>query len=106
MSDIDIQLQWHSPDQCFAAVLMRDGEAWYLGGALVGMGAPGEAVDNLLDQAFHLVVVGENFLTEDPISLEDRLWLFKLLDGRIDSKVNDEMYQAVRAANGGKDPYA
>lgn len=103
--DIDIKLQWHSPDEVFAAVLMRDGEPWFLNGALVGMsGDPGDAVAEVIEQAIHLVTHGESFLIEGEIELPDRIWLFKLLDQG--SLASDEMYAAVREANGGKDPYS
>jgi hypothetical protein len=106
MTDIDVKLQWHSPESCWAAVLMRDGEPWYLNGALVGFASQaGDAVTDLLRSATHLVEFGENFLTDRQVSLEDRVWLFKLLDRG--NRVNDidRMYQAIREANGGKDPY-
>jgi hypothetical protein len=107
MPDIDVKLQWHSPDLAWAAVFMRDGEPWYLDGALVGMveSTPGDAVTELLAIAQHLVITGENFLTEGQIALADRIWLFKLLDVAQGGTVDDEMYSAIRAANGGVDPY-
>lgn len=103
--DIDIKIQWHSPDQMFAAVLVRDGKEWYLDGALVGMGSmPDKAVAELLELARYLVIEGENFLTDGPLSLEDRIWLFKVLDqGALAN--GDRMYVAIREANGGQDPY-
>jgi len=102
--DIDVKLQWHSPDRVFAAVLVRDGEPWYLNGALVGMsGDPGDAVAELIEQAIHMVTTGESLLMEGEIELADRIWLFKLLDQG--SLANDTMYAAVRDANGGVDPY-
>ena len=107
MSDINVKLQWHAAEQCHVAVLIRDGEPWFLDGALVGMGStPGAAVDGLIYEAIHLVTEGENFLTRRPIALAHRIWLFKLLDGTIDFTRNEEMYTAIRAANGGEDPYA
>jgi hypothetical protein len=106
MPNIDIRIQWHSPDQVYAAVLVRDGQEWYLDGALVGMAsAPWDAVHALMEQAQVLVLQGENFLTDGPISLEDRIWLFKLLDQGSVHNVNEQMYAAIRTANGGKDPY-
>jgi hypothetical protein len=43
--DMDIRLQYHSPDEAWAATFVRDGEPWFLDGALVGMGSePSEAV--------------------------------------------------------------
>lgn len=105
-NNINVQIQWHTPDQQHFAVLMRDGEPWYLDGALVGSGAtPGAAVDQLIGEAIHLVTVGENFLTPAPISLADRIWLFVLLDTKVDFDKNEEMYAAIRSANRGKDPY-
>jgi hypothetical protein len=90
----------------WAAVFVRDGEPWYLNGALVGMeSSPPLAVAELLDLAQHLVIHGANFLTEGQIPLEDRIWLFKLLDMAVDSDDNQKMYIAVREANGGVDPY-
>lgn len=104
MPDIDVKIQWHSPDSVFAAVLVRDGEPWYLNGALVGMsGDPGDAVAELIEQAIHMVTTGESFLIEGQIEPEDRIWLFKLMDQG--SLSNEEMYAAIRQANGGKDPY-
>jgi hypothetical protein len=104
MPDIDIKLQWHSPDRVFAAVFMRDGQPWYLNGALVGMsGDPGDAVAELIEQAIHMVTTGESLVLEGEIEPDDRIWLFKLMDQG--SLANDAMYAAVRAANGGKDPY-
>jgi hypothetical protein len=100
MPDIDIKIQYHSPDQAFAAVFIRNGEPWYLDGALVGMAStPAQAVADLLDIAQHLVLQGENFLTQGAvISLEDRKWLFSLLDGWGDWNTLQEMYVAVRRA--------
>jgi hypothetical protein len=106
MPDIDIKLQWHSPDRAWVAVFVRDGLEWYLDGALVGMAStPPQAVAELLAMAQHLVVNGENFLTSGPLSLADRIWLFKLLDIG-DESGTEPMYVAIREANGGKDPYA
>jgi hypothetical protein len=105
--DIDIKLQWHSPEEMFAAIFMRDGKEWYLDGALVGLdGDPGDAVKDLIELAIHLVTEGENFLTNGPISLEDRVWLFKLLDqGTIAASDESKMYLAIRYACGDIDPY-
>lgn len=108
MPEMDLQLQWHSPDQAWFAVLVRDGEPWYLEGALVGQGThQGEAVMDLIGQVRHLIIHGGNFLTsaiyvDGKIPLEDRIWLFKLLDV---GGLGDEVYQAIRAANNGVDPY-
>ena len=107
MTDIDIKIQWHSPESCFAAVLVRDGEPWYLNGALVGMSStPSDAAKELLEQAGFLVENGENFLMAGAeISLEDRLWLFKLLDMGGDTDAIQRRYEAMRAVVG-RDPYA
>lgn len=109
MPDIDVRIQWHSPDRLYAAIFIRDGEEWYLDGALVGMDStPGGATDGLCEIAQHLVIHGENALTQGQIPLADRIWLFKLLDQGTfgnDRDTNEEMYAAIRAANGGVDPY-
>jgi hypothetical protein len=97
MSAITVQVDWHSPDQAFTAVLIRDGQPWFLGGALVGMGiTPGKAVDNLAGAARHLVIHGQNYLTRGPLSLADREWLYALLDPGLEQ--DDEMHTAIRAA--------
>ena len=94
--EFTVQVQWHAPDQVFAAAFVRDGQPWFLGGALVGMGSTrGAAVDNLVGTARHLVIHGENYLTSQPLSLPDREWLFSLLDHG-DSDV--QMYAALQAA--------
>ena len=106
-NEINVQIQWHSPDQAHFAVLMRDGVPWYLDGALTGSGeTPGAAVDQLIGEAIHLVIFGENFLCAAPLSLADRIWLFKLLDTRIPFDKNEEMYSAIRQANDNRDPYS
>lgn len=103
---IDIRIQWHSPDSVFCAVFVRDGQEWFLNGALTGMESqPGDAVQQLIEEAQHLVIHGENALTDGLIPLEDRIWLFKLLDQGSEFKINEQMYAAIRSANGGKDPY-
>jgi hypothetical protein len=97
MSDLDVKIQWHAPDACYAAVFMREGEPWYLGGALVGMGSnPGRAVMELCELAEQLVVHGENFLTDDPLSVPDRRWLFEMLDRG--SAREHEMFVALKEA--------
>lgn len=104
MPDINVRLQYHTPDRAWAAVFVRNDREWYMDGALVGMAAtPPQAVAELLALAQHLVIHGENFLTEGQIPLTDRIWLFKLLD--CTGEMNDEMYKAIREANGGVDPY-
>jgi hypothetical protein len=111
MNPINIRIEYHSPDQAWAAVFMRhpvmpDGttaiqsEPWYLNGALVGMGsAPSSAVEDLIEEAKFLIINGENFLTaaaiSEPLNIEDRQWLAKLL-APLD--VDDEMYLALRNA--------
>lgn len=93
---IPLLVQWHSPDSCFAAVLVRDGKPWYLNGSAVGMGSTrGEAVDDLCGILQYLVIHGANFLTENPLPLHDRKWLFALLDP---GSQDDEMYRALRDA--------
>ena len=99
---MDLRIQWHSPDQAHAAIFLRDGEEWYLDGALVGMGStPDLAVEDLLGIAKHLVIHGQNALLASwrdkggLLPLADREWLFDLLDPGSD---DDEMYAALRAA--------
>jgi hypothetical protein len=107
MPDIDIRLQYHSPDRAFVAIFLRDGEEWYLEGVLVGMASsPAGAVAELLATAQELVIKGELPLG-DQLSLADRLWLFKHLDipDLADWDTAQEMYAAIRVANGGVDPY-
>lgn len=97
--DIDIKIQWHTSDTAWVAVFMRDGEPWYLDGALVGMGFTiDEAVAELIGIAHGLVVTGENFLTESVITLEDRTWLFKLLDRGNEVDKIQARYEAIRQA--------
>jgi hypothetical protein len=96
---MDIRIEWHSPDQIYAAVFMRDGEPWYLEGALVGMDSPpGRAVDDLVELAQYLVIHGYNALTEVDVPLDDRKWLFKLLDDGGDWDTTQTMYTALRDA--------
>lgn len=94
--EFTVQVQWHAPDQMFAAAFLRDGQPWFLNGALVGVGSTrGAAVDNLADAARHLVTYGENYLTSQPLSLPDREWLFSLLVG---GDASFEMHAALQAA--------
>jgi hypothetical protein len=80
MPDLDIRIQWDSSDQMFAAVLLREGKEYHLNRALVGMGSTkGQAVDDLVDRARHLVIEGDNLRTDGQISMEDRRWLLSLL---------------------------
>jgi hypothetical protein len=75
-NQVDIRIQYHSPDQAWAAVLLRDGEPWFLDGALVGMGVePSSAVQDLIGIVIHLIVYGENFLTAGLLTNLDRQWL-------------------------------
>lgn len=105
-NNLDVRVQWHAPDAVFAAVFLRDGEPWVLNGALVGLASTrGRAVDDLMGLAAYLVVHGENFLTDVPIGIEDREWLFDHLDwgGQTfgdpgDTVTNDQMYTALRDA--------
>lgn len=91
-----VEIQWHQPDQAYAAVLLRDGQPWYLGGALVGMGTtPGAAVQSLTDLARFLVIHGINYLTVEPLPLADREWLYGLFGT---GPGNHEIWQALRAA--------
>jgi hypothetical protein len=71
-----IQVDWHAPDQAFAAVFLRDGIPWYLSGLLVGM-APtrGGAVENLTERACWLIEHGH-----PDVTLADRAWLLAVLD--------------------------
>jgi hypothetical protein len=102
-AELDIRVQWHSPDGAFAAVLLRDGEPWFLDGACVGMGRTrGDAVNELAGIARYLVVHGENFLTDGPLSLADREWLFRVTadgpDGRDPSAAGRAEMRAALAA--------
>jgi len=95
---MNVNLSWHMPDQCFAAVFVRDGEPWYLDGACVGMGSTrGEAVEDLIGIAEHLVVHGHNFLVPDGIPIADRRWIFAILDP---GSRDDAMYSALRTVDG------
>jgi hypothetical protein len=95
--DMDIKLAWSSDDSAWCAVLVRDGEPWYLDGACVGMGrSPGEAVDDLLGIAGYLVEHGQNALTPG-IDPDDRDWLFRLLDQGTAAAVQAR-YEAMRRA--------
>jgi hypothetical protein len=95
--DIDIKVQWHAPDNLFAAVLVRDGEPWFLEGMLVGQDAtPGAAVADLLDQAGYLVEHGHNFM--GGIADGDRAWLGRLLDQGNDWAGMERRYAALRQA--------
>jgi hypothetical protein len=108
---MDIRIEWHSPDQMFAATFLRPvassqgrpvAEPWYLNGALVGMGSTRDlAIADLIGIADLLVLQGENFLTEGLISLEDRTWLFKLLDEGSDAEDMQARYEAMRNAGMG-----
>jgi hypothetical protein len=92
------------PEPDFAAVFDRDGRGWYWDGTLVGMGdTPGMAVDDLRDLARHLVVRGGGaygILRDEggnQISLEDRRWLFSMLDDESDA-MYEAMFDAMRFA--------
>lgn len=96
---VDLRVQWHSPDQVWAAVFMRDGQEWYLDGKLVGMdasGTVGGSVEDLIEQAAYLIEEGENFLGD--VTLEDRVWLFSVLDGTLDPTLNQRLYRVLRDA--------
>jgi hypothetical protein len=97
VNDLDFKLQWHSPEFCWACVVMRDGEPWYLDGALVGLGAtPAAAVAEWTELAEYLVIYGQNFLCDSPLSLEDRKWLFNMID--LGSAQSNEMFVALHQA--------
>jgi hypothetical protein len=108
---MDIRIEWHAPDSCFAATFLRPvashqgrpvTEPWYLEGALVGMGMTRDlAVADLIGIADLLVLQGENFLSDGQISLEDRQWLFKLLDEGNDWEKTQARYEAMRSAGMG-----
>lgn len=94
---LDVRIEWHAPDLMFAAGLLRDGKPWSLDGALVGMGGtPVSALADLIGIARYLIIHGENMLTDGPVPLAAREWLFRLLDTGHDG--HDEMYQAIREA--------
>ena len=97
-NNLDIRIQWHQPDEVWCAVLMRDGEPWFLDGGLVGMDVSRErAVTSLIEQAEWLVIKGGNSLTED-LSLEDRIWIFEKLDYGDRHEINQKMYEELRYA--------
>ena len=80
MTAFIVQVEWSHDDQAFAAALVRDGEPWYLDGALVGMGTTREqAVTDLTGIARHLVITGANYLTSGPLPVPDRRWLLAVL---------------------------
>lgn len=97
--EMNVLIQWHAPDLMFTAVFVRGGEPWYLDGALVGMATTADqALTDLLDNADWLVREGESFLTNGPISEDDRAWLFELLDKGNDIKAIQARYVAMRVA--------
>lgn len=78
---MDVRFEYDPDARGWAAVLLRDGEPWFLDGALVGMGRyPDEAVKELDGIVRHLVTHGRNFLTPTLLSLEDRKWLWEQID--------------------------
>jgi hypothetical protein len=80
-------------------MFMRDGQPWSLGGSVVGRHTRrGEAVDDLIRAATDLVTDGETSLTQGQISLDDRRWLFSLLDQGSDPEIREKMYMALRLA--------
>jgi hypothetical protein len=96
--EMDLRVEWSGDDGAWAAVFIRDGQPWWLDGALMGMAAtPPKALEELLGVARHLVVEGSNFLMQDkpPLSAADRRWLFNLTDVGVS---DDVAYQAVRNA--------
>lgn len=96
---IEVRIEWHAPDAQYAAVFLREGAPWYLNGALVGFGNdPAGAVDDLVALAVHLVIEGENFLTQGPVDLVDREWLFVRLDVGPNAEDRDAMYEAIAQA--------
>jgi len=95
---MDIKVQYNPQDGGgWAAVFVRGGEPWFLNGALVGMsGTPASAVDELIAIATWLVIHGDNFLTDNPLSLADRCWLYSVIEQTDD----ESMYAALREAFG------
>ena len=100
------RVEYHTPDQLWVAVWMRDGEPWFLNGALVGMGTTqGQAVDDLLGCSAYLVLHAENSLMENPpLPLSDRLWMYRMMSfgshnyGYEDAPITEQaMYEALRA---------
>lgn len=99
--DLDVRIQWHQPDASFVAVLLRNGVPWYLDGALVGYGSTrDQAVEDLVEIVNYLILNGENALTQGAISMEDRTWLFKLMDKGNDVAQVQERYEKMREAEG------
>lgn len=94
-----VQVDWSAEDGMFAAVLLRDGQPWYLSGALVGMGITRPAaIEDLEGIARHLVTEGGNGLLSGPLPLADREWLFGVLDAGGDGAARTAMYAALAAA--------
>ena len=95
--EMDLHVDWSGNDGAYAAVFIRDGQPWWLDGALVGMDTtPGGAVTQLLALARHLVMEGSNYLMEGRVlSAKDRRWLFDLTDVGVS---DDLAYAAVRKA--------
>jgi len=97
---VNIRIQYHQPDQCFAAIFVKDGKAWYHDGLLVGMSfSAWEAVEDLYQMAAGVVLHG-NVGTGEEFALDDRAWLFReVLDARWpNAEENQAMYVALREA--------
>ena len=100
MPEFDIRIEWSMDDQAHAAAFLRDGQPWFLDGALVGMGVTrAAALTDLCGIARYLVEHGTHFLMGGAtLPLADREWLFRLLDTGADVDGRMEMYRALRAA--------
>jgi hypothetical protein len=88
----------HGPHH-FAAVLLRDGEPWYLDGALVGMGnTPAGAVTDLEQLARYVVLYGQNALMEQPLEYPDLEWLFNQIHPLAPDLECTPMHEAIAKA--------
>lgn len=100
---MDIHIEYSPSDQVWMAGFIRDGEWFILDGKLAGAGGlPSEAVWDLVAEAHYLVVHGENAISNGPIDIADRIWLFKLLDQMPEE--NQARYAAMRTTLG-QDPH-
>jgi hypothetical protein len=80
---MDVRIEWDTGEEAFAAGLLRDGEPWILGGALVGMGVTrAEALGDLAGCAAWLAATGTNYLLDGELGAPDRAWLARIVGDR------------------------